>query len=373
MACRIGNSLIRAELDCTEPGRVRGKLRLLALAGEVSLDLTGRVEPDLEGARVVIENPSPDVGEGAPLTTEQTGEVVFFTLSHRLRLARGERARTAPLRNVVHLEWTSATNGRVVLSGGGWSVSVERLAPPAPGPRGARRPLATRPTADPVDGSMDEFDWERSMRDADEMVETYSQLEREYQDRPDKEQLLARDMGWTWLEDPEVQHALAEMDHNPPPAGPQEDDYPELVPNPATEGVDWIKTADGDIRHPLSNQALEFAVRLWKDLHPLREGLDRDSVALDPDLEAFQFNVRSLSAKLAGALNDVMYDHEPMGGFVTAYLKRALGYFNQAANTLELLSKRALLSADKVQEYKSILHGIRQEILRLMDKYRRLA
>jgi len=145
-----------------------------------------------------------------------------------------------------------------------------------------------------------------------------------------------------------------------------------LIPNPATEGEDWIRTPDGDIRHPLSNQALEFAVRIWKELYPELDGPARPTRDLDPDLMAFEFNVTSLSTKLAGALNDVMYDREPMGGFVTAYLKRALGYFNQADNTLALLSKRALLPEAQIRDYKATLHGIRQEILRLMDKYRRL-
>jgi hypothetical protein len=208
------------------------------------------------------------------------------------------------------------------------------------------------------------------MREADEMVDTYAQLEREYEDNPDKEKLLARDMGWTWMEDPAVQEALNVPLEDPPAPEEDEQAFPPLVPNPATEGEDWVKTDDGDIRHPLAHRALTFAIGIWRDLHPKRgEG---EFPPVHPDLTALQFNIQSLSAKLAGALNDVMYDYPPEGGFITAYLKRALGYLNQAANTLELVTKKELLDPGLQAKYKQTLMGFRQEILKLMDKYRKV-
>jgi hypothetical protein len=364
MACRVGNTLVRVELDCTGPDRVRGRIWLEGRASPVELDLEGRADPDLDGALAVLENPSPRAESSPPLTSEQTGRVRLFTLSHRIRLARGARAQTAPLRNVVHLEWESATNGRVVVSGGGWATRLDPRRPPAPPP--ARPPREVEPTEG---DALDEFACERTMRDADEMVETYTQLEREYADHPDKERLLARDMGWTWMEETEPDDLLGQEEVDPAEPNPQPEP-PELVPDPATEGRDWIRTEHGTLRHPLAHRALEFADGLRQDLCPPGAVEPAD---LDPDLDALLFNTRSLAAKLTGALHDVVYGDARLPGMVVAYLKRALGYFNQSVHTLDLVQRRGRLSAERVAEYRNTLHGFRGEILDLMERFRREA
>jgi len=70
----------------------------------------------------------------------------------------------------------------------------------------------------------------------------------------------------------------------------------EPEPEPHREGIDWIRTEDGDLCHPLEiaalnrNQVLEAVDEL---------GLDKMG---DKDLEQFIFEFQTTSAKLAGAL-----------------------------------------------------------------------
>ena len=42
-----------------------------------------------------------------------------------------------------------------------------------------------------------------------------------------------------------------------------EEDFEEPVPNPLTEGVDWIMGRCGHTVHPLQEQATETVMKLW--------------------------------------------------------------------------------------------------------------
>src|SRR5258708_588395 len=75
--------------------------------------------------------------------------------------------------------------------------------------------------------------YEKCMRESDARTDKYMELLEKYEGHPDQERIVAREMGWTWLEE------ALEADERG--ALPQREpiEIPELVPNPLTEGIDW--------------------------------------------------------------------------------------------------------------------------------------
>src|ERR1051325_10872003 len=47
----------------------------------------------------------------------------------------------------------------------------------------------------------DEFRWEEFMKEQDKKVDRYMELFYRYKDDPNRDQMIAREMGWTWLLD----------------------------------------------------------------------------------------------------------------------------------------------------------------------------
>ena len=191
----------------------------------------------------------------------------------------------------------------------------------------------------------------------------------EYIDHPDRDKIIAQKMGWTWLEEAiddeevaaaeEEAAALDELDF---------EDLPELTPNPATEGIDWIRREDGEITHPLTDLAFRTAMEMWHYCND--QGLIHEDT--DPDLHAMLFQAQTLSAKLAGALNGLAYDTHVEGGFIVACLKRALNYFNESSAALSKVEQRKLVPSEYLHDFRANLHEIRQEILALMTRFRTL-
>jgi len=111
---------------------------------------------------------------------------------------------------------------------------------------------------------------------------------------------------------------------------------------------------------------LNGAVKLHHRYEEL--GLDRKENA---ELDEFINQYRMTSAKLAGALNSLAYGREVTdGSFVVACLKRALNFLHATQAALEKVGR--LLPADMVAENRQELFEIREEILKLMDEFRKI-
>jgi hypothetical protein len=48
---------------------------------------------------------------------------------------------------------------------------------------------------------------------------------------------------------------------------------PPPEPEPHHEGIDWIRTEDGDLRHPLQHRCSESAMKFWHEADEL--GFDK--------------------------------------------------------------------------------------------------
>ena len=141
---------------------------------------------------------------------------------------------------------------------------------------------------------------------------------------------------------------------------------PPPEPDPHREGIDWIRTEDGDLRHPLQHRCFKSSVKFSQQARAL--GLDK---LQDKDLGQFLFEFQTTGAKLAGALNGIARGEgftDP--AFTVACLKRALDHLHKSQAGLEAAAPKRLLPEMMVAEARKEMFEIREGILRLMDELR---
>ena len=397
MAWRIHDSVIRGEIDNRVKGRVRGKLWLDGLDKPVKLDLEGNACPDLAGCLLKFKNPA----KTSPMRTEpefnplQRGKIGSLTASRKARvftvpneeafamIDRGEKPPTC-MANALYLEWFSEGNGRVVIESAGYELTISapewRLTPAEEKQRAndaeAGWEMFSKQLNDTLEkqkrgpkdpeAEWDEHDYEKLLRESDARTDKYMELQEKYGDSPEAEEKIAKEMGWlrelTEEEAEAEKQRIEEMNcaceealNEPPPE-----------PEPHREGIDWIRTKDGDIRHPLQHRCFESAMKFWHQTDRL--GLKKSE---DDDLQQFIFEFQTTGAKLAGALNGIAQDRgiaDP--AFTVAYLKRALGHLHKSQAGLEAAAPKKLLPEKMIVEARRELFEIREGILKLMDEFR---
>jgi hypothetical protein len=398
MAWRIHDSVIRGEIDNREKGSVRGRIWLHGVAEPIVLDLQGNAHPDLAGCLLQFDNPCETFplhhGEGfqpvqrgtiGDLTASRKVRVFDVPVDEALELSRGGEKPPEHMANCLYLEWFSEANGRVVIESVDYQIKISPPSwKPTPEEDAQRAELAAESFSGflgklseavdaarhepPEDKEWDEFDYEKFLRESDAITDKYMELLDKYGDSDGAEELISKEMGWDrplddgpddeddedWLDVDELNRACEDA----------EDEA--MAPDPHTEGVDWIRTKDGDIRHPLQHRCFQAAMRIWHARDEL--GLERSE---DDDLVQFITEFQITGAKLAGALNGLAYgrDHTE-GAFTVACLKRALGHLHKAQAGLESVAPKKLFPENLIAESRRELFAIREEILRLMDEFR---
>ena len=405
MAWRIQDSVIRGEIDNRTKGVVRGRIWLQGIAEPIVLELTGNAHADLAGCLLRFENPLPPIPmrTNAELNPLQYGRIGDLTASRKVRvfdipfaeacamMKRGEKP-PEHIANSLYLEWFSETNGRVVIEGADWKVDISapawRLTPDdeqqraqdaADGLAGFMQKLteAVEPQRhdDPeASEDWDEFDWETYLRESDARAAKYAELLEKYRDSPDAEERIDKEMGWDEesrqrrYEEAQArgEDVLSEEEMNASLAEAESNAQEPLVPDPHTEGVDWVRTGAEGIAHPLQHRCTESAMELW---HACNErGLTKGS---DPDLCDLLSEFQITGAKLAGALNRLAYGRGLMeGGFIVACLKRALGHLHAAQAALAKVAPKNLVPEPALDHARRELFGIREGILALMKRFR---
>jgi hypothetical protein len=394
MAIRLHESVIRGEIDNRERGLIRGSIWLTGRAEAIALELSGNCLRDLAGCLVRFENPQPGtVAEPVEVAASQRGVAGEITASRKvrvfdvpleeaLRLTKGGSAPPEHMANALYVEWFSDANGRVVIesadynldvSPAAWTLSLEdeqhqietthqairEWLDQLHGSQDVEEPLSFDQNED---RPMDEFGYEKFMRESDARTDRYMELLDKYEGHPDREKIVAREMGWEWLEE-----ALEADERGALP--PQEEmELPPLEPNPLTEGIDWIRDKDGRIHHPLAKRAFNSATAMWHFCN------DRGLLGEhgDSDLHEMVFQFQTTGAKLAGALNSLAYDDDDSreGGFVVASLKRALNYLHASMAAAEKVAQKKLIESERLNLFRSELFSIREEILELMQRFR---
>jgi hypothetical protein len=197
----------------------------------------------------------------------------------------------------------------------------------------------------------DEYDWERFLQQQDGKTEKYMQLLETYLDDPRRDEIIAREMGWTQLLD--EKEWSAEVDA--------------LLDENATEeeesDVDnTAGSAETFQEHDLYRAA--FDLTLWID-----QLFDQNATLQnEPAAVKLATHAALASAKLAAALSG---DHLDEIGMTIAYLKRALKAITTSMNAAEQLRKAAgLISRSEYLVLQQRLFEVRDGIVSLMGEYR---
>ncbi len=397
MAFRIDDSVVRGELDNRVKGTVRGQIWLEGRAEPVVLQLQGNAWPDLAGCRLTFVNPQqrlahPHLESLAPL---QRGTIGDLTASRKVRvfdvpleeaLAMSRRKKKPPehLANCLYLEWFSEANGRVVIESADYELTLSapewRLTPQEDEERArlAADGLANfmgrldkaieqhRRGQKAPEAEWDEHDYEKFLKESDARTNKYMELLDKYGDSEEAEEKISQEMGWlrelTEEQAEQERRNIEELNA----ACQQAMNEPPPEPDPHREGIDWIRTPDGHLHHPLQHRCLESAIKFWRQTEAL--GLDKMA---DQDLEQFLFEFQTAGVKLGGALSGIARAQgHPDAAFTVAYLKRALAHLHKSQAGLEALAPKRLLPDTMVAEARKELFEIREGILRLMDEFR---
>jgi hypothetical protein len=397
MAFRIHDSVVRGEIDNRVKGVVRGRIWVEGCAEPVVLELKGNAWPDLAGCLLTFTNPQERVplahldslhplqrGSIGDLTASRKVRVFNVPLEAALDMIRRKEKPPEHMANCLYLEWFSEANGRVVIESADYELAISapewRMTPEEDAERAKQAGAGMadfmgklteaveqheRGQKDPEE-EWDEHDYEKFLKESDARTDKYMELLDKYGDSDEAEQKIAKEMGWlrelTEEEAEEERRRIEEINaaceealQQPPPE-----------PDPHREGIDWIRTEDGDLRHPLQHRCWESASKYWKQTEGL--GLDKSS---DKDLEQFIFEFQTTGAKLAGALDSIARGEGALSAaFTVAYLKRALDHLHKSQAGLEAVATKKLLPETMVLEARKDLFEIREGILRLMDQFR---
>jgi hypothetical protein len=395
MAFRIHDSVVRGEIDNRVKGIVRGRIWVESRAEPMVLELTGNPWPDLAGCLLTFTNPQkriPDPhldtlhplqrGSIGDLTASRKVRVFDVPLQDALDMIHRKEKPPEHMANCLYLEWFSEANGRVVIESADYQLTItapewrmtaeedeERAKQAAAGMTDFMGKLTEaieqqqRGQKDPEE-QWDEHDYERFLKECDARTDKYMELLDKHGDSDEAEAQIAKEMGWDHSDDQDDDDRMSIEEINAAcEAGANE---PPPEPDPHREGIDWIRTEDGDLRHPLQHRCTESAIKFWRQASQF--GLE-DSA--DKDLEAFVFEFQTTGAKLAGALNCIPRAAGlPDAAFTVAALKRALDHLHKSQAGLEAVAPKKLLPETMIVEARRELFEIREGILRLMDEYR---
>jgi hypothetical protein len=194
----------------------------------------------------------------------------------------------------------------------------------------------------------DEYDWERFLQQQDGKTEKYMQLLETYLDDPRRDEIIAREMGWTQLLD--AKDWSAEVDA--------------LLDENAAENDDDHANASGETFQEHGLYRAAFDLTLWID-----QLFDQNATLQnEPAAVKLATHAALASAKLAAALSG---DHLDEIGMTIAYLKRALKAITTSMNAAAELRKAAgLISRSQYLVLQQRLFEVRDGIVSLMGEYR---
>ncbi|MFL6538170.1 MAG: hypothetical protein ACJ8JD_08350 [Chthoniobacterales bacterium] len=191
----------------------------------------------------------------------------------------------------------------------------------------------------------DEYQWERFLQQQDEKTEKYMELLEKYLDHPDRDQLIAREMGWTQL--------LADEEWT--------DDIESEIEADATTSSPLSAASESFEENGLYQAA--FALTVWIDqLFDSNPALQNEPAAVKLATHA-----ALASAKLAAALSDDDVDEL---GMTIAYLKRGLKAITTSMDAAVQLEAQKLISHRQHAAVQQRLFQVRDGIVTLMGEYR---
>ncbi len=195
----------------------------------------------------------------------------------------------------------------------------------------------------------DEYQWERFLQQQDQKTEKYMELLEKYLDHPDRDRIIAREMGWT----------------QPGESDEWEEEDDRLIEN-SSDSDDTAPGSALDATHGFEDNCLyraAFELTVWIDqLFDSNPALQNDPAAVKLATHA-----ALASAKLAAALSDDDVDEI---GMTIAYLKRALKAITTSMDAAAQLQAEALITGRQHGAVQQRLFQVRDGIVTLMGEYR---
>jgi hypothetical protein len=197
----------------------------------------------------------------------------------------------------------------------------------------------------------DEYQWERFLQQQEGKAEKYMRLLEEYLDDPQRDEIIAREMGWAQLFD--AKDWGAELDGLPDEDITEEDD----------RGIDeTFGSAAAFEEHELYRAA--FALTIWIDhLFDRNASLPNEPAAIKLATQAALANAKLAAALSSDSLSEI--------GMTIAYLKRALKAITISMDAAAQLRKAAgLVTRSQYAVLRRRLFQVRDGIVTLMGEYR---
>ena len=194
----------------------------------------------------------------------------------------------------------------------------------------------------------DEYQWERFLQEQDRNTEKYFSLLEKFVDHPERDELIAREMGWdSCADDSEIEEIADLM------CGQEMEDFGD---NPPDEGE-----FDKFTKSPIYEDTLRL--HRW-----INNWIESDDRAKDHP-EAIRFATRSAvcGAKLAAALCG---DDITELGMTIAYLKRALKASNDALDAAAKLVEAGILDKRRAAVARRYVFKIRNRVVDHMSEFR---
>jgi hypothetical protein len=204
----------------------------------------------------------------------------------------------------------------------------------------------------PPEEVWDEYVWERFLQQQDRNTEKYFNLLEKYMDHPNRDEIIADEMGWSVFaeaceDQEEVEDFLTEAT--------------ELLTGEAEEEEDY----EGEFEEFTQSPVYEDTLKLHRWVNNL---LDK-RLDLREHPEAIRFATRSAicGAKLAAALCGT--EHSEIG-MTIAYLKRALKAANDSLDAAQKLADAGDLDRRRANNGRRLVFKIRDRIVDYMRDYR---
>ena len=240
----------------------------------------------------------------------------------------------------------------------------------------------------------DEYDWERFLQQQDRKTEKYMELLEKYLDDPNRDQIIAREMGWhhlldengkDWTADLDVlftssqtrsakngsgdegedeqeeEDELTEDEFEDDEDALEDEDEEDLDDEEEDEDEDGGKAVSRHENHPLYQAASALAVHV--------DGMfdEHDPVAQHPAVVRLMTSSTLANVKLAAALSDDDVDEL---GMTIAYLKRALKAVTNALDAATQCQQEQLFDHEGVQDLRGRIFQVRDGIISMMGSYR---
>ncbi len=194
----------------------------------------------------------------------------------------------------------------------------------------------------------DEYQWERFLQLQDRKTEQYFELFEKYQNHPERDEIIAGEMGWSESDDEEDDEDASDWME----ASDEEDDDSE------DEDAELEELQHSEVYM----QSMELNRRVFM-LVEEREALKDHPVAVELATRA-----AICGAKLAAALCG---DDSSEVGMTIAYLKRSLKAANDALNSASRLRESGLVDDEDLSAVTELLFPIRECIVDMMGEFRR--